>query len=317
MAPTNPKPESLQPTLRSTFKAPALMLVVGMTILGLGVDTVQLDCTPSAAAGSGSSVTTTPVQLQCDYHASRLWGIWTTHAGTVHDVLALEGDRGRSAKGGDTWALELRTPQGKVTVSTHAAAPIAPKVFQSFEANQQIGKAFTVRALQIDRGVALLSSVFLALGLIFFAAFPVFLRPMPAAAVGEVRPTGWQHWWRIGRDDSFIQLGIFVIPVWLGLVALYFLGCFAMVSMADWLPPNVSTSFAGSGPALLGLIDLIRRLRTVEYYSTTPLGLEVTHHASLVDRLTFRECGWYLPLLNAPIPLWLLGGAITLIILTM
>ena len=79
----------------------------------------------------------------------------------------------------------------------------------------------------------------------------------------------------------------------------------------------MSTSFAGSGPALLGLIDLIRRLRTVEYYSTTPLGLEVTHHASLVDRLTFRECGWYLPLLNAPIPLWLLGGAITLIILTM
>lgn len=124
-----------------------------------------------------------------------------------------------------------------------------------------------------------------------------------------------QRWCRVGRDDSFIPLGLFGVPVWLGWVVLYLLGCFALVSMADWLPPNTANLFAGSGPALLGLFDLVLRLRTVAYCDTTPLGLEVVHDASMVDRLTFRECGWYLPLLGAPIPLWLLGGAVTLILL--
>lgn len=139
--------------------------------------------------------------------------------------------------------------------------------------------------------------------------YPASDSPAPKPA------TSRQRWWRTGRDDSFIPLGIFGIPVWLGLVVLYVLACFALYSLADWLPPGAVTQFALSGPALLGLIDLIRRLRTTEYHVTTPLGLEVTHYAPLVDRLTFRECGWYLPILFAPIPLWLLGGAISVLVL--
>ncbi len=73
---------------------------------------------------------------------------------------------------------------------------------------------------------------------------------------------------------------------------------------------------AASGQAVLGLIDLLRRLRTVDYRAVMPQGQIVTLPASLVDRLTFRECGWYLPFLFVPLPLWLLGFCITLIMLT-
>jgi hypothetical protein len=105
------------------------------------------------------------------------------------------------------------------------------------------------------------------------------------------------------------------IPVWLGLVVAYLAICFALVTLADWLPPHAADYFAGSGPALLGLIDFVRRLHTVVYYTVTSLGLEVTHHASVLDRLTFRECGWYLPLFN--VPLWLLDAGVTLILVKM
>lgn len=131
----------------------------------------------------------------------------------------------------------------------------------------------------------------------------------------RVNTTSWhQRWQRTGRDDSFIALGFIAIPVWLGLVLLYIAGALALVSLQAWLPENTANYFAGSGPAMLGLIDLVRRLRCVEYCSTTALGLEISHPASLLDRLTFRECGWYMPIFNVPLPLWLLGGAITLIL---
>lgn len=296
------------------FSTVVIMLLVGLTLLGVGIDMVRLDCTPIPPAGAQSVANTLPSQLQCDYQSSRLWGIWTTQSGTVSGVQILESSRARGTKGGDIWALQLRTADRGVALSPHAAARIAPRVFEAFDTGKQSGLPFTVRSLQINDLAVLLSSGFLFLGVLFIAAFPVFLRPKK----NDGLPRTWQQrWWRIGRDDSFIPLGIFGIPVWLGLVVVYILGCFAVVSMADWLPPNAAIRFAGSGPALLALIDLIRRLRTAEYYSTTSLGLEVTHHASLIDRLTFRECGWYLPVLGAPIPLWVLGGGITLIILTM
>ena len=228
-----------------------------MTILGMGMDAVQIDCTPGAPIQ--------PLQFRCDYQASRLWGVWTTHAGSVHDVLALEGDRGRSAKGGDTWAVQLRTPQRNVTISPHAAAPIATRVFQAFEAGKLTDQPFTVRSLQINSLVALLSSVFLALGLLFLAALPLFLRPMPT----DPRLSGRMHlqndWWRVGRDDSFIALGMVAIPVWPGLVALYVLAGLVLVDLAAWLPHNTARIFAGSGPALLAVINLGIRLRTAEY----------------------------------------------------
>lgn len=128
-----------------------------------------------------------------------------------------------------------------------------------------------------------------------------------------------QRWRRIGRDNSFLSLpfGLFAIgvPVWIGLLILYLLSCFALVSLADCLPPDTSKHFAGSGPALLGLIDLVRRLRTIEYCWVNQFGLETCQRASLLDRLTLRECGWYLPIFNVPLPLWLLGGALTIILL--
>jgi hypothetical protein len=137
------------------------------------------------------------------------------------------------------------------------------------------------------------------------------MRPVIRVAEEKRPPNKWK---RTGRDDSFIALGFWGIPVWMGLVVAYLVICFTLVSFADWLPPHTADYFAGSGPALLGLIDLVRRLRTVAYCTVTSLGLEVTHHAAVLDRLTFRECGWYLPLFNAPLPLWLLGGGLTLIL---
>lgn len=115
---------------------------------------------------------------------------------------------------------------------------------------------------------------------------------------------------RVGRDKSFIDvpvspfLGIGV-PVWLPLVLLYF----AVVFTLGWLWPDfVAATWAGAvGPGVIGLIDLIRRLRTRRYQWHHPQAGMVVTEASLLDRLTFRECGWYLPIIVLPLPLWLLG----------
>ena len=302
-----PVPQTPLRALGSMFKTILIMMLAGLTFLGLGTVPVRIDCAPAAFAVTGAS----PPLFDCRYQSSRLWGLWPKEAGTAQDVSALERDYRYGAKNYKSWALRLRTQQSATRITPYDGDVIDPTVSDDFAALLRTGQPFTFRTVLVDRLLLLPGYFFFGLSLLFIAGFPSVLARRPNEPA--VHRHWQQHWWRTGRDNSYLPLGPFGIPVWLGLVVLYLLGCFTLVSLADWLPPDAAKHFAGSGPALLGLIDLIRRLRTVEYCSTSPLGLEVTHHASLLDRLTFRECGWYLPILNAPLPLWLLGGAITLI----
>lgn len=128
------------------------------------------------------------------------------------------------------------------------------------------------------------------------------------------------RWSRIGRDNSFYVVGRglvgFGVPVWLAWVLLYLLLTLSAVAFADQLPPAAANRIAGTGPASLGLIDLVQRLRATRYVAFVLNGSEVTRPASLIDRLTFRECGWYLPILALPLPLWLLGAMISVELLS-
>ncbi len=128
------------------------------------------------------------------------------------------------------------------------------------------------------------------------------------------------RWSRIGRDNSFYIIGRGVIgwgiPVWLGWVAIYLALTLSAVVYADQLPPGTANWIAGGGPAWIGLIDLVQRLRATDYVAFVLNGREVTRPAGPIDRLTFRECGWYLPVLGAPLPLWLLASLITTLLLT-
>lgn len=115
---------------------------------------------------------------------------------------------------------------------------------------------------------------------------------------------------RPGRDSSFIAIPVLPflaigIPAWMPLVLLYF----AVVFTLGWLWPDfAAATWAGAlGPGVIGLIDLICRLRTRQYQWHHPQAGPVVTTASVLDRLTFRECGWYLPLIVLPLPLWLLG----------
>ena len=123
------------------------------------------------------------------------------------------------------------------------------------------------------------------------------------------------RWSRIGRDDSFYVIGRGVIaigvPVWLGWVLLYLLLTMSAVVFADELPPGTANRIAGGGPAWIGLLDLVQRLRATHHVDFLLNGREVTRPASLIDRLTFRDCGWYLPILSVPLPLWLVGSMIS------
>jgi len=117
---------------------------------------------------------------------------------------------------------------------------------------------------------------------------------------------------RIGRDTSIIPLMLgpigFGIPKWLGLVIVYYAGVLALGLSDKWALVNLS---AAAGPGIIGLADLALRLRTTHYQWVNPAGGIITTPASIVDRLTLRECGWYFPLINLPLPLWLLGGALS------
>lgn len=120
---------------------------------------------------------------------------------------------------------------------------------------------------------------------------------------------------RIGRDRSFIFVGIgpvgIGIPRWLPLVLLYFGALFAVAWNAHPVWPPAANWIAALGPGVIGLFDLAGRLRTTHYEWVNAAGLVLVAEASLVDRLTFRECGWYLPIVVLPLPLWLLGALLS------
>ncbi|MGE5548120.1 MAG: hypothetical protein ACM33T_14535 [Solirubrobacterales bacterium] len=116
---------------------------------------------------------------------------------------------------------------------------------------------------------------------------------------------------RIARGNSIIPLMLgpigIGIPKWLPLVVLYFAVVFGLASL-DWaMAARAATVAAAIGPGLIGLVDLGLRLRVTHYQWVNPAGGTMVTEASLLDRLTFAECGWYLPILVLPLPLWL-GG---------
>lgn len=295
------------------FKTILLTLLAGIIFLGLGTIPVRLDCIPRVVSGTA---VVTP-RVDCRYQSSRIWGLLPNASGEVLGVSGLERHSRVDAQNYSHWALRLRAEQRAIEVTPYAGDVIDSTVSDDFETLLRTSTPFIYRTVLVDRLIVLSGYFFLGLSLVFVGGFPWTFARQIDRTVSDAPRLETSHWWRIGRDDSFIPLGIFGVPVWFGFAVLYLIGCFAFLMLADWLPPNASNHFAASGPALLGLIDLIRRMRTIEYFVSTPFGLEVTHHASLVDRLTFRECGWYLPILFAPIPLWLLGGGITATILTM
>lgn len=115
---------------------------------------------------------------------------------------------------------------------------------------------------------------------------------------------------RVGRDTSFLALWpgplTLAVPTWIVLVVAYF----AVVLGLGWgLRPDftVATWAGAVGPGIIGLIDLVRRLRIGHYEWQHPHAGVVVSKASVIDRLTFRECGWYLPIIVLPLPLWLAG----------
>ena len=115
---------------------------------------------------------------------------------------------------------------------------------------------------------------------------------------------------RIGRDDSFHALWpgplSLAVPGWIWLVVLYFAVVFGLAWAQE--PDYTATLWTGAlGPGVIGLTDLARRLRTDRYEWRHPQAGMVVTQAGIVDRLTFRECGWYLPVLVLPVALWLLG----------
>jgi len=116
---------------------------------------------------------------------------------------------------------------------------------------------------------------------------------------------------RVGRDDSFITLmagpvGL-GIPRWLPLVLLYFAVVFGLGSVETPFGQQAMLVAGAAGPGVIGLWDLFRRLVTTHYAWTNDAGGTMVSPASVLDRLTFRECGWYLPVLVLPLPLWFLG----------
>lgn len=116
---------------------------------------------------------------------------------------------------------------------------------------------------------------------------------------------------RIGRDRSFISLCLgsvgIGIPKWLPLVFLYFAIVFGLAWSLSPPWPVAATVAAALGPGVIGLVDLGLRLRTTHYEWINSAGVQLVAEASILDRLTFRECGWYLPLINLPLPLWMVG----------
>lgn len=126
---------------------------------------------------------------------------------------------------------------------------------------------------------------------------------------------------RTARDDNYAliaPLGPFGIgaPAWLPLVFAYLAAVAAAWVVGGAGDDYFAARLVGAvGPGVIGAVDLIRRLRATDYVWRHPQAGYVTNKASILDRLTFRECGWRLPVLFVPVPLWVAGGALSAIFL--
>ncbi|MBF0239703.1 MAG: hypothetical protein HQM12_18540 [SAR324 cluster bacterium] len=117
---------------------------------------------------------------------------------------------------------------------------------------------------------------------------------------------------RVGRDDSVKPIRIFRgfgigIYSWLWYVLFYIMlmiGGHELIGDTAW-GTALMDFLHWFLVALLGAYDLLQRLRTREYAWVNDTGQEMILKASLLDRLTFKECGRYFVLIILPIPLWL------------
>ena len=314
-----------------------LVFLAAPILFGLGTHAVSVQCQPVNAVAAQTlgndklktaSTTAVPVVgMNCDYYTNRFFGLWPKTRGSVTNVQAMVTTNGPYTKhGASTKDIGLLTAGTIVPVQISGAleARIDANVVEAFNEKLAAGVAFSQKTLLFLSG-----SIFL----VVIAAVPTWLFPLLLllancflppltliAQAGSRRAALWLYWQRTGGDSSNMNLGIFAIPVWMGLAVIYMAACLAVAYFKDWLPSNAQVYMPVSGPGLLGLIDLINRLRTTQYASITPLGLAVIRPASIVDRLTFEECGWYVrfPTLPVPsLPLWLIGGGITVALLAL
>ena len=310
--------------LKKTLYFTLLCLLPGLTVLGAGITAVYMQCEPLAAVNGTAENTSTKNTaaspgMNCSYHSTRLWGLWPHTQGSASTVQALVAVAGSTpdSLGGKTLALQTEGAVPRVLVSGSSVPGVvwAAGVVQTFNDKLGAGVAFTDHMLLFHRLTAAFGLIYTAIGCAALL-LPWLVPPLPWAERAGSYWAAWrQRWQRTGTDTSYINLGLFAVPVWLGLFVLYIAFCLTVAYFHDWIPLSVGSYVAGSGPGLLGLIDLTIRLRTTHYTLPTALGLTVTRHASVIDRLTFAECGWYIPVFVAPVPLWLIGGGLTVIFL--
>ena len=314
-----------------------LFFLAAPFLFGLGTTAVSVQCQPTNAViaqtlandkiKTASRTAVPVVGMNCDYYTNLFFGLWPKTRGSVSNVQAMVTAIGRTAKHGYTKDIGL-LPAGTmapVQISGASEPGIDADVVRTFNDKLAAGVAFSQKTLLFSSSVILLSFMaavsFWLLPLLLLLLANCFFPPLTLIAqAGSRRAALWLYWQRTGGDRSNMNLGIFAVPVWMGLAVIYMIACLAVAYFQDWLPSNAQVYIPVCGPGLLGLIDLINRLRTTQYALTTPLGVTVTRPASIIDRLTFEECGWYVrfPTLPVPsLPVWLIGGCITVALLTL
>ena len=313
-----------------------LLFLAAPILFGWGTTAVSVQCQPANAVvaqalvndklKTASSTAVPVVGMNCDYYTNWFFGLWPKTRGSVSNVQAMFTPKDSTKRGAATKAIELTLGGGMQSVQVLGFTPskIDARDVEAFNEKLAAGVAFNQKTLLFTHGTVMTSVIAAAftwlLPLLLLLA-NCFLPPLTLIEqAGSRRAALWLHWQRTGGDGSNMNLGIFVVPVWMGLAVIYMAACLAVLYFKDWLPSNAQVYMPVSGPGLLGLIDLINRLRTIQYVSPTPLGLTVTRPASIIDRLTFEECGWFVrfPTLPVPsLPVWLIGGCITVALLTL
>ena len=307
----------------------ALFLLVAPFLLGLGTTAMSIQCQPAnAAVGQRLShdnlktalPTAVPVMgMNCGYYTDLFFGLWPKTRGSVSNVQAMFTPKDSTSRGAATKAIELKLGGGMQSVQVLGFTPskIDANVVEAFNQKLAAGVAFHQKTLLFTHGTVITSVI---AAVIFWLPMLVLWAAPPSSQIQQAKSTwaAWrQHWQRTGSDSSYINFGLFAVPAWIGLVVAFIAVCLTAAYFDDWLPNNAKFYIPGSGPGLLGLIDLLNRLRTTHYILPTALGLSVTRQTSAIDRLTFAECGWYMPFFGAPVPLWLIGAGLTVVLIRM
>ena len=314
-----------------------LLFLAAPILFGWGTIVVSVQCQPANAVvaqvlvndklKTASSTAARLVGMNCDYYTNRFFGLLPKTRGSVSNVQAMVTTNGLYTKHGAATKDIGRLPAGtmaSVQISGVSETTIDSNVVEAFNEKLAAGVAFSHKTLVFSRFTVIfvvIAAAFTWLPPLLLLLANCFLPPLTLIEqAGSRRAALWLYWQRTGGDRSNMNLGIFAVPVWMGLAVIYMAACLAVAYFKDWLPSNAQIYMPVSGTGLLGLVDLINRLRTTQYESITPLGVTVTRPASIIDRLTFEECGWYVrfPTLPVPsLPVWVIGGCITVALITL